>query len=39
VAKQTPYEQLIDASFSNAAAKSLGPFEIANKSSQLRGCR
>ena len=39
VEKETPYEKLIDSSFSEAAAKALGPFEPINKASALRGCR
>jgi NitT/TauT family transport system substrate-binding protein len=36
--KTAPRERLIDASFSQAAAKELGPFELVNKSSKLSGC-
>ena len=38
VEKETPYEKLIDESFSIEAVKALGPIEIANKASKLHGC-
>jgi NitT/TauT family transport system substrate-binding protein len=37
--KTAPREQLIDASFAQAAAKELGAFGLVNKSSKLLGCR
>ena len=37
--KTAPRERLVDASFAQAAAKELGPFVLANKSSKLMGCR
>ena len=37
--KTAPRERLIDASFAQAAAKELGPFALANPSSELEGCR
>jgi NitT/TauT family transport system substrate-binding protein len=37
--KTAPRERLVDASFAQAAAKELGPFALANKSSKLMGCR
>jgi NitT/TauT family transport system substrate-binding protein len=37
--KTAPRERLIDASFAQAAAKELGPFQLVNKSSKLLGCR
>jgi NitT/TauT family transport system substrate-binding protein len=37
--KTAPRERLVDASFAQAAAKELGPFELVNKSSKLLGCR
>jgi NitT/TauT family transport system substrate-binding protein len=37
--KAAPREKLADPSYAEAAAKELGPFEIANKDSKLGGCR
>jgi hypothetical protein len=37
--KTAARERLVDASFAQAAAKELGPFELINKSSKLLGCR
>jgi NitT/TauT family transport system substrate-binding protein len=37
--KTAPRERLVDASFAQAAAKELGPFDLVNKSSELLGCR
>jgi NitT/TauT family transport system substrate-binding protein len=37
--KTAPRERLVDASFAQAAARELGPFELVNKSSKLMGCR
>ena len=37
--KTAPRERLVDASFAQAAAKELGPFDLVNKSSKLSGCR
>jgi len=39
IGKTAPREQLVDASFAQAAAKELGPFALANPSSELEGCR
>ena len=40
IIKQTaPRDKLVDASFAQAAAKELGPFELINKASSLKGCR
>ena len=37
--KEVPAAQLVDTSFAAAAAKELGPFQVINKDSKLRGCR
>ena len=37
--KTAPRDHLVDASFAQAAAKELGPFELTNKASKLKGCR
>ena len=37
--KTAPRDRLVDASFAVAAAKELGPFELVNKASKLKGCR
>jgi NitT/TauT family transport system substrate-binding protein len=37
--KEAPAGRLVDLSFAEAAAKELGPFELINKSSTLKGCR
>jgi hypothetical protein len=37
--KAAPREKLADPSYAEAAAKELGPFEVANKDSKLGGCR
>jgi NitT/TauT family transport system substrate-binding protein len=39
IAKTAPRDRLVDASFAQAAAKELGPFELINKASKLKGCR
>lgn len=40
IIKQTaPRDRLVDASFAQAAAKELGPFQLINKASKLKGCR
>jgi NitT/TauT family transport system substrate-binding protein len=39
IEKTAPRDKLVDASFAQAAAKELGPFELANKASPLKGCR
>src|SRR6202521_1437884 len=37
--KTAPRERRVDASFAQAAAKELAPFQLLNKSSTLQGCR
>ena len=37
--KTAPRDRLVDASFAQAAAKELAPFQLLNKSSTLQGCR
>jgi NitT/TauT family transport system substrate-binding protein len=37
--KAAPRERLVNTTFSEAAAKELGPFEVINKKSKLEGCR
>ena len=37
--KVAPRDRLVDASFADAAAKELGPFQLANAASKLKGCR
>jgi hypothetical protein len=37
--KTVPGERMVDASFAAAAAKELGPFDLINKASPLKGCR
>lgn len=37
--KTAPIDKLVDARFAEAAAKELGPFELINKASKLKGCR
>ena len=37
--KTSPAERLIDPRYAAAAAKELGPFEVINKASTLKGCR
>jgi NitT/TauT family transport system substrate-binding protein len=37
--KTAPRDRLVDASFAQAAAKELGPFDPGNPSSRLSGCR
>jgi len=39
VEKEVPPEKLADASFAEAAARELGPFELVNPASTLKGCR
>ncbi len=39
IKEKFPATRLIDASFADEVAKELGPFELANKGSQLPGCR
>jgi NitT/TauT family transport system substrate-binding protein len=39
VAKTSPAEKLVDPSYAAAVAKELGPFELINKASTLKGCR
>ncbi len=39
IPKTAPRDRLVDASFAQAAAKELGPFELINKASTLKGCR
>jgi NitT/TauT family transport system substrate-binding protein len=37
--KTAPGDQMVDPSFAKAVAKELGPFELINKASPLKGCR
>jgi len=37
--KTAPPERLVDPRYADAAAKTFGPFEVANKASKLEGCR
>jgi NitT/TauT family transport system substrate-binding protein len=37
--KTSPAEKLVDESYAAAVAKELGPFELINKASPLKGCR
>lgn len=37
--KTAPDDAMVDPSFAKAAAKQLGPFELINKASPLKGCR
>jgi NitT/TauT family transport system substrate-binding protein len=39
ITKKLPAEKLVDISYAEAAAKTLGPFEVINKDSKLKGCR
>jgi NitT/TauT family transport system substrate-binding protein len=39
IAKKLTADKLVDTSYAEAAKKALGPFEIANKASDLKGCR
>jgi hypothetical protein len=39
IEKTAPPERLVDPRYAQAAAKALGPFEVANKGSRLEGCR
>jgi NitT/TauT family transport system substrate-binding protein len=39
IAKKLPAEKLVDNSYAQQAAKALGPFEVMNKASPLKGCR
>ena len=39
IAKASPAEKLVDAGYAADVAKELGPFEIVNKASTLKGCR
>ena len=39
IEKTSPAEKLVDPSYAAAAAKALGPFELINKASPLKGCR
>jgi NitT/TauT family transport system substrate-binding protein len=39
IGQKFPIERLIDTSYSEAAAKSLPPFQVINKESKLAGCR
>jgi ABC-type nitrate/sulfonate/bicarbonate transport system substrate-binding protein len=39
IEKTAPPARLVDASFAAAAATELGPFELINKASTLKGCR
>jgi ABC-type nitrate/sulfonate/bicarbonate transport system substrate-binding protein len=34
-----PAERLVDPRYADAAAQAFGPFEVANKASELKGCR
>ena len=37
--RKAPEDRLVDASYADAAAKELGPFDLVNKASPLAGCR
>jgi hypothetical protein len=37
--KTSPAEKLVDPSYAADVAKELGPFELINKASPLKGCR
>ena len=39
IAKTSPTDKLVDPSYAADVAKELGPFEVANKASTLKGCR
>jgi NitT/TauT family transport system substrate-binding protein len=39
VPKETPIAKLVDVSYADDVAKTLGPFDLANKASALKGCR
>jgi NitT/TauT family transport system substrate-binding protein len=39
VEKTSPADQLVDPSYAAAVAKELGPFDLINKASTLKGCR
>lgn len=39
VEKEAPYEKLVDSRFAEEARRALGPFEVINKASALKGCR
>ena len=39
IAKKLPAEKLVDISYAETAAKALGPFQVINKASTLKGCR
>jgi NitT/TauT family transport system substrate-binding protein len=39
IQKTSPAEKLVDQSYAAAVAKELGPFELTNKESPLKGCR
>lgn len=39
IAKTSPAEKLVDPSYAADVAKELGPFEVANTASALKGCR
>jgi NitT/TauT family transport system substrate-binding protein len=39
ISKTSPAEKLVDQSYAATVAKTLGPFELINKASPLKGCR
>jgi hypothetical protein len=39
IAETSPADRLVDLSYAADVAKELGPFEVANKASTLKGCR
>jgi NitT/TauT family transport system substrate-binding protein len=39
IAKKLPAEKIVDVSYAAAATTALGPFEVINKQSTLKGCR
>ena len=39
IARTSPADKLVDPSFAADVGKELGPFELLNKASTLKGCR
>jgi hypothetical protein len=39
IAKTSPAEKLVDPSYAADVANALGPFDLINKASPLKGCR
>jgi len=39
IERTAPVDRLVDPRYADAAAQAFGPFEVANKASQLKGCR